>query len=108
VSSAALRDGTLVAFLSPSCPGCERQLPDFVGLAAEQPMGRAQVLAVVVDSDGESGALRAELAPVARMVVEEPDGPLGKAFSVRGYPAFGRLAANGTVLASGLRLEDVR
>ncbi|MFD2417284.1 TlpA family protein disulfide reductase [Amycolatopsis pigmentata] len=75
---------SVVAFFSPDCGPCKEKMPKFVEFAATMP--RDRVLAVVAATPEEAAPAVAALAPVARVVVEGPDGPLGAAFQVNGYP----------------------
>ena len=104
VGSADLRGRTLVGFLSPTCPACIDSLPLFLARAQTVPGGREQVLAVVVGHDDEIDELRERLEPVARVVVEQPSGPVADAFGVIGFPAFAVLDEH-TVTASHFALE---
>ncbi|MET9557291.1 redoxin domain-containing protein [Streptomyces sp. NPDC006645] len=85
-----LTDGAVVAFFSPGCPPCRRALPTFVKRAA-RPRGR-QMIAVVVTPAGnaaeeaEARTMAEQLAPVARVVHEDPEGPCTTAFGVHGFP----------------------
>lgn len=104
VGSTDLRGRSLVAFLSPTCPACIDSLPLFLARAQLIPGGAEQVLAVVVGRDGETAELRERLEPVARVVVEQPSGPVAAAFGVVGFPAFAVLDEH-TVAASDFALE---
>ena len=97
---------TLVGFLSPTCTACHERLPGFLEQARRMPGGRRQVLAVVVGEEGTAEQV-AQVTPVARTVVEAPDGPLAKAFSVRGFPAFAIVDDSRRILASGYDLDQV-
>ncbi|MFI1583798.1 TlpA family protein disulfide reductase [Embleya sp. NPDC020630] len=96
--------GRTTAFFSPNCPACTERLPRFVE-AARRESGR-NVLAVL---HGDAAATRAQVAAlrdIARVVVEaSPERPLGTAFAITGYPAFGLVDAHGTVTATGLDPE---
>jgi thiol-disulfide isomerase/thioredoxin len=108
-----LVDQTLVAFFSPGCAPCEELRPAFVRFAAAHPGGRGQVLAVLtapaeLDS-GEHADAVAELAPVARVVVQEQgDEVVAAAFGVRRYPTLCLVDANGRIAASGSSLTSLR
>lgn len=97
---------TLVGFFSPTCAACHERLPSFLEQARLMPGGRRQVLAVVVGREGTDEQV-AQVSPVARTVVEAPDGPLAKAFSVRGFPAFALVDDGRKILASGFDLDQV-
>lgn len=106
VGHADLRGPTLVGFLSASCPACAESLPSFVARARLVPGGRAGVLAVLVGGEDATGELRERLAPVARVVVEHPSGPVATAFGVDGFPAFA-LLDDDRVVASHFALDRV-
>lgn len=82
-----LTGDTLVAFFSPDCQPCREKLPKFVEFARAMSGGRDRVLATVVGNADEASAFAAELAPVARVVVEGPGDALNAAFRVRAYPS---------------------
>ncbi|MFD2416586.1 TlpA family protein disulfide reductase [Amycolatopsis pigmentata] len=77
---------TLVAFFSPSCGPCQERLPKFVEYAGARPGGRDRALAIVIGDEAQTAAPVAALSPVARVVVEDPDGALANAFEVNAYP----------------------
>ncbi|MEN3535231.1 hypothetical protein AAH991_08995 [Microbispora sp. ZYX-F-249] len=107
VSRDRLEQPTLVGFFSPGCTACHEALPDFLALAARFPGGPEQVLAVILDENGELGEQREALEPVARVVVEKLGGPVSSALHVRALPSFGLVGPGGRVMSSGLRLEQV-
>jgi thiol-disulfide isomerase/thioredoxin len=93
----------LVAFLSPSCPPCQEQLPRVLARAAElgDPAG---VLAVVVDDMEDPADVAAEVAAfdgVARVVVARTGDRLTGAFRVDAYPAVFLVGPGGRVVAAG-------
>jgi hypothetical protein len=109
VSNADLTGHTVVGFFSTTCEPCRDRLPDFATHAATVPGGPDRVLAVVVsDSVAADTSVAdlfvARLRPVARVVTEQYDGPIGKAFGVQAYPALA-VVADGTVVASGDSLD---
>ncbi|MFI5910976.1 TlpA disulfide reductase family protein [Dactylosporangium sp. NPDC051541] len=99
--------GGLVGFFTPTCSACHERMPDFLAYAARNGFGRDRVFAVVVGKPDEVTAMRAELAPVAR-IVQEPHGgaAMYKAFGVYGLPAYALLDHNGVVVASSSLLTD--
>jgi thiol-disulfide isomerase/thioredoxin len=104
VTTADLGD-TLVGFFSPTCTPCAERAPQFVEYARRLPGGRSRAVAVVVSgTEGAPDALTALFEPVARVVVEPPEGPLATAFQVVGFPALCLLDSTGTVRASGTDL----
>jgi thiol-disulfide isomerase/thioredoxin len=105
VTRGSLDGGTVVGFFSPGCAPCEELLPRFVEYAASEGVGR-RVVAVVAASDAEAGEMAAQLAPVARVVVEGAfGGAVSTAFGVRGYPAVCVVGGDGTVIASGSTMD---
>ncbi|MFF9077333.1 hypothetical protein ACF1BP_33720 [Streptomyces sp. NPDC014735] len=92
-----LGDDCVVAFFSAGCPPCRRRLPVFVKQVAALPeTDRRAVVAVVVSGGGgsddsaeatEALEMAARLAPVARVLREEPDGPVTTAFGVQAFPS---------------------
>ncbi|GAA2068517.1 TlpA family protein [Streptomyces albiaxialis] len=95
VSRAGLADDTLVGFFSPGCAACKEQLPKFVAYARALPGGRARVLAAVVGDPKRTAAMVAELAPVAQVVSEAPNGEVGSAFRIAAFPVFLTVSARG-------------
>lgn len=106
LSEDAFTEGsTLVGAFAQGCPECEERLPMFVEYAASYSSDPRRVIAVLV---GDPDALRDKIAmlePIAQVVLEGKDGPLGLALGVRGYPAFGILDAQAVVQTSSIRLE---
>jgi thiol-disulfide isomerase/thioredoxin len=103
--SRASMAGTLVAFLSPTCPPCRAAVPDLVRYA-DGP-GAGQVTAVVTGDEHEVASLVSTLGPVARVITEEPFGPVSTAFAVRSFPTFCRVTGDATVAAVGFTLSAV-
>jgi hypothetical protein len=91
----------VVAVFSTSCSICPKRAPAFVDYVRQHLVGRDEVLAVVVGQSAESVPYLADLADVARVCTEPAGGPIGRAFAVRGYPAFFALDPAGTVRWSG-------
>jgi thiol-disulfide isomerase/thioredoxin len=100
VSLASLATPALIGFFSPDCPPCREWIPRFVQAAGELPPGRAQALAVVTGSTTSGGDEVAQLRSVAQVVVEPSDGPVSRAFAVKGWPALCRLGADGTIITN--------
>jgi hypothetical protein len=105
VSRDGLSGRTLVGFFSPGCSPCLDRLPDFV--AASAAFGPERSLAVVIGDAGSAGEYLPSLEPVARVVPQNPDGPLISAFSVSAFPTFFVVDATGRILAGGLTLDDL-
>lgn len=106
VGRADLTGRVLVGFFSTTCSACVEELPHFVARAGEMAGGRERVLAVVHGDRPATDEMAGQLAGVARVVVEEPDGPLGRAFEVRAYPAWCHLD-DGVVRATDLGARPV-
>ncbi len=98
----SLADDSVVAFFAPDCPPCKELLPEFVRLAEGDEHGRERRVAVVIGSGPACDDLVARLRPVARVVVEEPLGPVGTAFRTSGTPTVLRVGTSGgrTVVTS--------
>jgi hypothetical protein len=105
VSRDDLSGRTLVGFFSPGCSSCRERLPDFV--AASATFGPERSLAVVLGGTESAGEYLPALEPVARVVPQDPDGPLISAFSVSAFPTFFVVDATGRVLAGGHTIDDV-
>lgn len=103
VSLGSLATPALLGFFSPRCEPCKEWIPRFVQAAGQLPQGRAQALAVVTGDTGDGaggGAEMAELRRVAQVVVEPANGPVSRAFAVRGWPALCRLGEDGAISTS--------
>jgi thiol-disulfide isomerase/thioredoxin len=100
---------TLVGFFTPECKPCKERLPSFVELARAMPGGPDRVLAAVVGGGDQAAELVAALRPVAQVVAERHDGPLGTAFQVRAYPTIIKIAPDDhgrlVVVDNEVRLE---
>ncbi|MFF5437685.1 TlpA family protein disulfide reductase [Streptomyces achromogenes] len=94
VGASSLPDGSLIAFLSPGCAPCRRELPELVAYAAADPGRRERTLAVVVGEPGECEHFVRELGPVARVVVEPKGGPVCAALRVDAFPTTLRVRAD--------------
>lgn len=99
---------TVVAFLSTSCTPCRERLPELIETARAAAGGRRQVLAVINGSDERTAQEYAErLAPVARVVVEPPRGPVTTAFGVRAFPSFAIVDDRGVIAVSNVDLREL-
>jgi len=92
----------LVGFFSAHCQPCHALVPRFCEEARE--LGRHNVLAVIGGADPE---LVEALTPVARVITEDIDGPVSTAFQNTWTPALYLLGTDGTVVATGGRIEDL-
>jgi hypothetical protein len=89
----------LIAFFSTHCSICPKRAPSFVSYVRANGLRAQDVLAIVTSVDGDlSGATYLDdVAAVARVSTEEPEGPVATAFQVTGFPAFCLLEPDGTV-----------
>ncbi|TDD21523.1 TlpA family protein disulfide reductase [Nonomuraea diastatica] len=98
ISGELLGGPAMVGFFSAGCRPCKDLLPLFVERARQTPDA---VLAVVTAGSDEDPAPYVEqLAQVASVVSEEPQGPVQSAFKVAGYPTVFLIDADGTVADS--------
>lgn len=84
ISAARLHGETTVGFFTPGCAPCEENLPAFVA-SARRGVGKA--LAVIVADYGDEAASMVSCAEnAADVVIEQPGGPVCRAFGVTGTP----------------------
>ncbi|MEU8407785.1 redoxin family protein [Micromonospora sp. NPDC048842] len=102
-----LRPGTLVAFLSTTCPACAEQLPTFIERISASSGTRDMVVAVLSGEEPALESMRAQLEPHAMVVIESPIGPVSSAFEVSVLPSFVVLDAGGLVRDMGVDAEEV-
>jgi hypothetical protein len=107
VSRELLGGRSLVGFFLLRCQPCAQQLPRFVEFARSVPGGAERVLAVVAGGPIEETEYARQLAPVARVVIEEARGPVQAAFQVRGFPTLYLVDAGGVVAAAGPTMSAV-
>ncbi|CAM5357048.1 TlpA disulfide reductase family protein [Streptomyces pilosus] len=104
----SLREGMLVAFLSPGCLPCEELLPSVVESARAAGPGRVLAAVVLNEDDGaRPDAFVAALSPVATVVVTRLDGELARAFDIQGMPTGVRMGREGRIADSGRALLRV-
>ncbi|TDE38069.1 TlpA family protein disulfide reductase [Nonomuraea mesophila] len=98
ISGELLGGPAMVGFFSVGCKPCEDLLPQFVERARRTP---DEVLAVVTATSGDDPAPYVErLSQVARVISEDPQGPVQTAFKIVGYPTVVLVGADGTVVDS--------
>jgi hypothetical protein len=88
--------GQLVGFFAAGCPACTERLPEFASRAATR-----RTIAVLVGEPDELAGLVAELAGVARVVIQDLHGPLPTSFGVKGFPALALVDESGLIAFSG-------
>jgi hypothetical protein len=104
VSRGELSGRTLVGFFSPGCDACRDRLPDF---AAARVFGPDRSLAIVMGGAVSASDYLPSLTPVARVVPDDPDGPLISAFAITTVPSFFVVDADGRVVAGGVTLDGL-
>jgi len=87
----------MVAFFSATCSACPERVPPFLDYVRANQLDRDSVLAVMINSNGEPVSYQEDVAQVARIAMESPDGEIDTAFKVRGYPTFFVLDGAGSV-----------
>lgn len=89
----------LVAFFATRCSLCPKRAPSFVSYVRANGLRSEDVLAIVTSVDGDlsDATYLDDVAAVARVCAEKPDGPVAAAFQVTGFPAFCLLEPDGTV-----------
>ncbi|MFF4199102.1 TlpA family protein disulfide reductase [Nonomuraea sp. NPDC001831] len=102
----SLSGHSLVGFFSPGCDPCADLLPHFIERARDLPAER--VLAVL-DGMAPSGVKEyaSGLSAVGRVVVDDPSGPVQRAFGVEGFPAVFFIGPSAEVLFSGADLAGL-
>jgi hypothetical protein len=95
----------VVGLFSASCEPCEEQLPRFLEYAASMRGGSDRVLAIVVGKGEDANETARRLAPVARVVVEDPFGPVAAAFGASLFPAVYLVDTDYVVAASATELD---
>jgi hypothetical protein len=99
---------TFVGVFSPGCGACTEQMPAFTERAADFPGGRDQVLVVIAGPREQYAQEIVEFGRIARVIVEESNGPVTAALQVQGFPAFAHVDSSGRVLASGHTVDDTQ
>ncbi|MFC4059967.1 peroxiredoxin family protein [Planomonospora corallina] len=106
-SSDDLREWTIVAFFSDTCPACKEGLPAFSRMAKTLHRDDQTIVSVVVGEDETSADLVRALETVGAVAVEPLDGPLARAFQAQQFPSLCLLNASGTVVATGWDLDSL-
>jgi hypothetical protein len=89
----------VVAFFSASCPVCPKQVEPFARYLTDSDVPADRALVVIVGPASDPPAYRDRLAAVARLVTEDVDGEISRAYQVVGFPAFVLMDGTGNVLA---------
>ncbi|WP_214104518.1 TlpA family protein disulfide reductase [Acrocarpospora catenulata] len=93
-----LEFGTVFAFLSPGCAPCKEAMPAFISYATMNKGTVVSVLSGVYDGD-----VMATLEALGPVLIEEPNGPVARAFGVAGVPVFVTVGF-GNVLATSPKI----
>lgn len=107
VDQDVLGPGMLIGFFTTDCAPCKALLPRFVDHVTELGLAPDQVLAVLAAPTADE-AMVAQLGAVARVVVQETDGSMVRAFDLSGFPTLVRMGPDGMVDAAGAVLEAIR
>ncbi|MFC4148792.1 redoxin family protein [Micromonospora mangrovi] len=100
VTDGTLRNGGLVAFLSATCPACAEQLPVFVERLKSSRLKRDETYVFLIGDEAKLETMKAQLTPLARVVLQPHGGPVTKAFQVAAFPSFVMLDKGARVAAS--------
>jgi hypothetical protein len=90
----------VVAFFSSSCPICPKRVEPFARYLADSDVPADRALAVIVGPVSDPPLYRDRLAMVARLVAEDVDGEVSRAYQVAAFPAFALMDGTGNVLAA--------
>jgi peroxiredoxin len=102
ISTASLMGSTtIVIFLSADCHDCHEQLP---AIQAYLRAGARHAIAVVSGDDPE---LAGAFDGLAKVIVEDLQGPVQRAFGVRTYPSFVVAGPDGKVEAAALTVQEL-
>jgi AhpC/TSA family len=102
ISTASLMGSTtIVIFLSADCNGWHEQLP---AIQAYLRAGAHHAIAVVGGDDPE---LAGAFDGLAKVIVEDLQGPVQRAFRVRTYPSFVVAGPDGKVEAAALTVQEL-
>ena len=94
--------------VAPSATRTANSLPRwFTAYASTLPGGLDRALAVVVGNGQEAEQMASQLGEAARVVVEQPGGPIATAFAVSGFPTVFALDAEGAISAAGFTLDKL-
>jgi hypothetical protein len=101
--------GTIVGFFMPGCQSCRKERDVMTAEARALEAGH-RLIAVVVSLDEQDPRVpeyTTQLEDVAAVVLERHDGPMSSLFSVRAFPAFAVLSADGVLQASGTVISEL-
>jgi len=101
-----LAGDTFVGFVSPGCEPCGERMPELLETLRAWPGGREHAMVVVFGRRKAAAEYVEQLAPVAKVMVEAPNGPIAAAFGVKGFPIFGVVDQAGWVLRSGMEPDE--
>jgi hypothetical protein len=99
-------DGLRIAgFFSTTCPVCPERVPGFIEYLRVHRVPRDAALAVIVSPSSGPPPYLNELAVMARVCLEPPQGDVAAAFQVQGFPAFCLLDDAGTIRGAGYEVQ---
>jgi hypothetical protein len=90
----------VVAFFSSSCPICPERVEPFARYLTNSDVPPDRALVVIVGPVSDPPPYRDRLAAVARLVAEDVDGEISRAYQVVAFPAFALMDGTGNVLAA--------
>jgi peroxiredoxin len=103
VTPASLAENTtLVGFFSTDCSACVTAVPAFLEAARDRSAAGLAVLAVVLAGRRSPAELLAALGEDQRVVLEDDQGPLVRAFSAGPTPWFFLVGRDGRIVANAL------
>lgn len=102
-------DRAVYAFFDTDCGICKKQLRPLVEFAEDAGLAPGQVIAFVghENPDADVHAYTSVLENRATIVMQSLDDEVGRAFSPGGVPAVVLADADGTVVRSGVEVEDL-
>ncbi|MFF0868988.1 thioredoxin family protein [Nonomuraea sp. NPDC003560] len=85
VTAGSLQDGTVVAFMSPTCEPCKEILPTYMEFASSS---QTPTLTVMLTTDADAVEDLGRLESVGDVAVEPVQGAISTAFGVTSTPTF--------------------
>jgi hypothetical protein len=98
----------IVAFFASFCSVCPTKVPAFLAYLERNQIRQQDVLAVMAADPQDPVPYLNQVAQVARVCFEPPDGPVSAAFQVSAYPVFCVLDADGSLLSASYDPANLR